>query len=117
MQNINIFYDPLLRLYKNIQVIIERCEDIDNIMIKYLKKIFYVINTNRYENKVIKISKIINKLCQDLKYIYITYNEDYENEMVNIRHIYTRLKAIKDDEYIINNHIHVLSCILITDNV
>lgn len=101
--------DVLLNLYKNIQIIIKNCEDIDNIIIYYLNKIIHIVKSNKYKNKNLSISKILEKLYKDLKLIYIYYSDDYESEMFKLRYIYLRLKRIKNNEYIINNHINILN--------
>lgn len=97
--------DILFNIYKDIFITFKKCEEIDNIMTYYLPKIIYIINCNKYKNKTTKISKILEKLYNELKIIYINYNEDYDYEMEKIRRIYLRLDNVRNNENIINNNI------------
>lgn len=102
----NIFYnDILFNIYRDIHIIVKDHEDIGNLMIYYLKKIIYIINSNKYKNKSLIFSKILEKLYNELVNIY--YNEDI-NENYKIKTIYKMLNTIKNDEDIIKNHIKLL---------
>lgn len=103
--------DILFNIYKDIYKTIKNCEDIENLMVFYLKIILYIIYSNKYKNKHQCISKILEKIYNELNIIYITYNEDYDEEMEKIRKISLKLKNIKDNEDIINNNVKKLKSI------
>lgn len=104
--------DILLNLYKDIYLTLNNCGEIENLIIYYINDIIHVVKKNyKYEYKIKKIKKILKRLHQELKNIYIAYRDLYEDEMDKIRTAYIRIDNIKNNDYIIDNHINIIEAI------